>query len=52
VAARQSGNITREQLFAVGLGDGGIAWRVKIGRLHRVYRGVYSVGRPPITPQE
>lgn len=50
VASRQHGNITREQLLALGLSDGGIAWRVKIGRLHRVFRGVYSVGRPPGSP--
>jgi predicted transcriptional regulator of viral defense system len=52
VASRQHGNVTREQLVGMGLSDGGIAWRVRIGRLYRVYRGVYSVGRPPITPQE
>lgn len=52
IAERQQGNITREQLLEIGLGDGGIAWRVKIGRLFRVYRGVYSVGRRPITPVE
>jgi hypothetical protein len=52
VAARQHGNITREQLHAIGLGDGSISYWVRMGRLHRVYRGVYSVGRPPITPLE
>jgi hypothetical protein len=52
VAARQKGNITRRQLLEVGLDDGGIAWRVRLGRLHRVFRGVYSVGRPPMTPHE
>jgi hypothetical protein len=36
----------------VGLSDGGIAWRVTVGRLHRVFRGVYSVGRPPTSPLE
>jgi hypothetical protein len=51
-AAKQQGNITRLQLLQIGLGDGGIAWRVAIGRLHRVFRGVYSVGRPPLTPPE
>jgi hypothetical protein len=52
VAAKQNGNITRQQLHGLGLDDAAIAYRVKIGRLHRVYRGVYAVGRPPITPQE
>jgi hypothetical protein len=52
VASRQHGNITREQLLDVGLSDGGIAWRVTVGRLHRVFRGVYSVGRPPTSPLE
>jgi hypothetical protein len=52
VAAKQNGNITREQLLALGLRSGGIAWRVKIGRLHRVYRGVYAVGSPPITAED
>jgi putative AbiEi antitoxin of type IV toxin-antitoxin system/uncharacterized protein DUF559 len=52
VAGKQQGNITRAQLLDLGVGDGGIAWRVSIGRLFRVYRGVYSVGRRPITIQE
>jgi very-short-patch-repair endonuclease/predicted transcriptional regulator of viral defense system len=50
VAVRQQGNITRQQLLALGANDKAIAYRVKIGRLYRVYRGVYSVGRPPVTP--
>ena len=52
VAATQNGNITRRQLLELGVDDGGIAWRVQIGRLHRVFRGVYAVGRRAITPQE
>lgn len=52
LAGRQHGNVTRRQLHAVGLTDGDIAYRVKIGRLHRVYTGVYSVGRPPRTNLE
>jgi hypothetical protein len=52
VAGKQQGNITRRQLLDLGVGDGGIAWRVSIGRLFRAYRGVFSVGRPPITPLE
>ncbi|HSC04863.1 MAG TPA: type IV toxin-antitoxin system AbiEi family antitoxin domain-containing protein [Solirubrobacteraceae bacterium] len=52
VAAKQRGNIARWQLLDIGLDDKAIAYRVKIGRLHRVFRGVYSVGRPPGSPQD
>jgi hypothetical protein len=52
IAAKQGGNITRAQLLALGLDDKAIAYRVKIGRLYRVHRGVYAVGRPPRTPLE
>ena len=52
VATRQHGNITRRQLLACGLDDEAMAHRVRTGRLFRVYRGVYSVGRPPTTPLE
>ena len=52
VAAKQHGNITRSQLLDLGVDDKAIAYRVKVGRLHRVFRGVYSVGRRPVTPQE
>ena len=52
IAARQNGNITCRQLLDLGLDDKAIAWRVKKGRLYRVFRGVYSVGRRPVTPHE
>ena len=44
VAAQQHGLITSAQLHALGLGDGGIALRVRRGRLHRLHRAVYLVG--------
>ncbi|HEY5316703.1 MAG TPA: type IV toxin-antitoxin system AbiEi family antitoxin domain-containing protein, partial [Solirubrobacteraceae bacterium] len=50
IAAGQHGLITTRQLLDLGLSKGGIAHRVKIGRLHRVYRGVYAVGHPPVSP--
>jgi hypothetical protein len=52
IAAGQNGNITRRQLRALGLDDVAINYRLRIGRLFRVNRGVYSVGRPPTTPLE
>lgn len=52
IADRQHGNVTREQLNALGLSTNAITHRVKSGRLHRVHRGVYSVGRPPRTALE
>lgn len=52
VAVKQNGNISWRQLLDLGLDKHAIAYRVRIGRLYRVFRGVYSVGRLPITPHE
>ena len=52
MAAKQNGNITRLQLFEIGLNKHDIGYRVKVGRLFRVFRGVYSVGRRPVTAEE
>jgi Transcriptional regulator, AbiEi antitoxin len=52
IARRQHGNITRPQLNHLGIDDAAIAHRVARGRLFRVHRGVYAVGRPPSTPLE
>lgn len=52
VAYGQNGNISTQQLLGLGLDRYAIAYRVRVGRLHRVFRGVYSVGRRPITQQE
>ncbi|MBV8940351.1 MAG: type IV toxin-antitoxin system AbiEi family antitoxin domain-containing protein [Solirubrobacterales bacterium] len=51
-ASKHYGNLTRRDLLDLGLSDGGIAYRTRIGRLHRVYRGVYAVGRRALTPLE
>jgi very-short-patch-repair endonuclease len=44
LADRQHGVVTWDQLAALGLGREAIARRVRAGRLHRLYSGVYSVG--------
>jgi hypothetical protein len=44
IADRQYGLVTWEQLLGLGVGKQGIVERVRSGRLHRVHRGVYSVG--------
>lgn len=51
-AASVYGNVGWRQLRGAGLSEGGIRHRVAIGRLYRVHRTVYSVGRPPRTPLE
>jgi hypothetical protein len=50
VAATQVGNIKREQLLRLGMSRSQIAHRIRLGRLHPLHRGVYSVGYPPTDP--
>jgi very-short-patch-repair endonuclease len=45
LADRQRGLITYRQLRALGFSDAAVARRLALGRLHRVHRGVYAVGR-------
>jgi very-short-patch-repair endonuclease len=45
----QHGVITREQLLALGFSAKAIEHRIRDGRLHRTWRGVYAVGRPELT---
>jgi Protein of unknown function (DUF559) len=46
---RQHGVVARWQLLGAGLGPGAIAHRRNTGRLHVLYRGVYSVGHRSLT---
>jgi len=50
VAVRQYGYVTRQQLLGIGLGPAAIAYRQRVGRLHRVYAGVYALGAVPTVP--
>jgi very-short-patch-repair endonuclease len=51
LAGRQFGVVTRAQLIELGLGEDAIDSRLARGRLHRLHRGVYSVGHA-IVPKE
>ncbi len=44
IAATQRGLITRQQLRELGLTPDQIKYRVRCGRLHRIYPGVFAVG--------
>jgi hypothetical protein len=46
IAASRHARITRAQLNAAGVDDNRIKRWVRDGRLYRVHRGVYSIGRP------
>lgn len=44
IAGRQHGVVTYEELVEAGLDKSAVTRRVRAGRLHRLYRGVYAVG--------
>jgi predicted transcriptional regulator of viral defense system len=45
LAEPQHGVVSLAQLVALGLTPAAVRARAKAGRLHRIYRGVYAVGR-------
>ena len=45
IASRQQGVVTIAQLYRAGLTPDAVKHRVRSGRLHRIHRGVYAVGR-------
>ena len=49
LAARQHGVFARWQLLELGLTNRAIDYRLSIGRLHLIHRGVYAVGHKRIT---
>lgn len=48
LAAANSGVVDRAELDALGISPDEIAYRLRIGRLHRLHRGVYAVGHRSI----
>src|SRR3954453_15951629 len=51
LAWRQWGVVTRPQLRALGLSDDEIDYRIAVGRLRLIHRGVYAVGHHRIQPE-
>ncbi len=51
LASRQYGVVSRRQLISLGLGEDAIDARLRLGRLHRLHRGVYAVGHE-VVPRE
>jgi very-short-patch-repair endonuclease len=50
IAARQRTIVTAQQLYARGITKRAIEWRLLAGRMHVVFRGVYSVGCGKLPP--
>lgn len=48
LSERQHGVVSRKQLAALGMGDEAVRHGLASGRLHRLHRGVYAVGRPTV----
>jgi very-short-patch-repair endonuclease len=48
LAARQKRVIARRQLFELGMSPSAIDYRIKVGRLRAVFRGVYLTGYGPL----
>jgi very-short-patch-repair endonuclease len=51
VAANQHGVVSLEQLRAIGFSQEAVSRRVRAGRLHRLYRGVYAVGHTRLSDE-
>ena len=51
VAGRQHGVVSYEQLLRAGVSSSTVSRWVRVGRLHRLYRGVYAVGHTDLSDE-
>src|SRR5688500_14744681 len=51
IAGTQDGMVTRAQLLALPLSSGAIDGRIRAGRLHPRFRGIYAVGHAAVSPR-
>jgi very-short-patch-repair endonuclease len=49
IASRQHGVVAYDQLVETGMGRATITRRIREGWLHRIHRGVYTLGEPNLT---
>lgn len=49
LAERQHGVVAHRQLLALGLNEDAVDYRLLVGRLHAVHRGIYAVGHRNLT---
>lgn len=49
LSRRQHGVVARSQLLDLGFSSEAIVHRLRVGRLHPIWRGVYAVGRPEVS---
>jgi very-short-patch-repair endonuclease len=51
LAATQHGVVSLDQLRSIGVGPEAVSRRVRVGRLHRIHRGVYAVGHTRLSDE-
>jgi very-short-patch-repair endonuclease len=51
LADQQHGIVSRHQMRALGMSDKAISHATKTGRIHRIFRGAYALGRRDISPR-
>jgi len=51
LAESQHGVVARRQMYGLGIGRRRIEYLIRVGLLHRIFRGVYAVGHPAVGPR-